>query len=158
MMLDGHNKVNQGWSLEHGYPDDEDMQTYPERGALDGIFSGLSLTLMSKSDDKDYVCGDFTSGYKVLLHNPAETPRVSQRYILAPLNRQVTVAVKPEMVSTSKGLLPVAPHIRNCYFEHERTLRFYKVYTQDNCKIECLANITQQICNCLPFYSPSNYR
>lgn len=45
---------------------------------------------------------------------------------------------------------------RQCYFEHERYLRYFKVYTQANCELECLTNYTMFKCNCVTFTMPRN--
>jgi hypothetical protein len=52
------------------------------------------------------------------------------------------VSVKPNMITTSDGLIGYAPNRRQCYFNDERQLKFFKVYTQSNCELECLANFT----------------
>lgn len=52
------------------------------------------------------------------------------------------MSVKPNMITTSKGLVGYAPDRRQCYFNNERSLQFFKLYTQGNCKIECIANFT----------------
>ncbi|GLV34808.1 pickpocket 26 [Carabus blaptoides fortunei] len=154
MIFEGHGKVNEGWTIEDGYQDDMDMTTYPERTAREGLLSGLSIVLASFANQKDYACGEPTSGYKLLLHNPAESPRASQHYIPIPVDKRVIIFVTPKLITTSKNVMYIPPETRNCYFSYEKTLRFYKMYTEDNCEIECLANVTQQLCQCLPFYSP----
>lgn len=65
MIFDGHGKVNEGWTIEDGYRDDIDMKTYPERTSREGLLSGINIILISSANEKDYICGDATSGYKV---------------------------------------------------------------------------------------------
>lgn len=64
------------------------------------------------------------------------------------------MSVKPNMITTSDGLLEYAPERRQCYFNNERSLQFFKVYTQSNCELECLANFTLARCNCVKFSMP----
>lgn len=45
---------------------------------------------------------------------------------------------------------------RQCFFEKERILKFFNVYTQPNCELECLANYTVDLCGCAKFSMPSN--
>lgn len=45
---------------------------------------------------------------------------------------------------------------RQCYFQDERYLRYFKVYTQSNCELECLTNYTLHKCGCVKFYMPRN--
>lgn len=89
-----------------------------------------------------------------MLHNPAETPRPNQQYILASIDRQHAVLVYPQLTTTSKNVYHLSAEVRKCYWTHEKLLKFFKIYTQNNCKIECFANITQQTCGCVPFYIP----
>lgn len=41
---------------------------------------------------------------------------------------------------------------RNCYLKHERQLKFFKIYTKNNCEQECLSNFTVKTCGCAQFY------
>jgi amiloride-sensitive sodium channel len=44
---------------------------------------------------------------------------------------------------------------RQCYFQNERHLKFFRIYTKANCEMECLTNLTLRYCNCSRFYMPS---
>ena len=70
------------------------------------------------------------------------------------MRQEVVVSVKPNMITTSEGLADYAPERRQCYFNNERQLKFFKVYTQPNCELECLANFTLQKCGCVKFSMP----
>lgn len=52
------------------------------------------------------------------------------------------------MVQTDKALRNWKPHERGCYFDHERQLRFFRIYTAINCDAECGANFTFYKCQC----------
>lgn len=43
---------------------------------------------------------------------------------------------------------------RQCYFDEERHLKFFKVYSETNCELECIANYTLSICGCVKFSMP----
>ena len=64
--------------------------------------------------------------------------------------------VQPRIMTTSDGLRSYNPQIRQCYFQGERYLRFFQVYTQRNCEVECLTNFTFTECGCVGLYMPSN--
>ncbi|XP_065161255.1 pickpocket protein 28-like [Atheta coriaria] len=150
-----HDRSAQGhWSLENGYSKDEEKDTFPRRALFSGAKNGMDITLVTYDKDVDYICGDALQGYKILLHHPAEIPRVSQQYFWAPLNQAVIAAIKPDMMTTSDELRTYPPNKRQCYFPSEHSLRFFTVYTQQNCEIECLANYTYQLCGCVAFYMP----
>ncbi|CAH2096673.1 unnamed protein product [Euphydryas editha] len=151
--LEPSNK-SQTWTLENGYLPNTPLETYPRRGPGNGKNAGLFLTLKDKKKDFDNQCSGAIKGFKILLHNPAEFPRISQQYFRVPLGQVVVVAVKPKMMITSDGLKPYDPIRRQCYFPNERYLKFFKVYTQSNCKIECLTNFTYARCGCVHFGMP----
>ncbi|XP_061379370.1 pickpocket protein 28-like isoform X2 [Danaus plexippus] len=142
------------WTLEDGYPADSPVETYPHRGIGFGIKSGLNIFLQSKEIDQDFLCRGPVKGFKILLHNPAELPRLSKQYFRAPLSHEVVVAVKPNMMTTSKGLKSLDSSRRQCYFPTERFLQYFKIYTQANCEIECLSNFTYARCGCVHFGMP----
>ncbi|XP_013148198.1 PREDICTED: sodium channel protein Nach [Papilio polytes] len=144
----------QRWSLEEGYPPSAPLETYPHRGSGYGAKAGLTFLLQTKEIDLDYLCKGPVQGFKILLHNPAELPRLSQQYFRSPLSQEVVVAVRPKMMTTSDGLKPYLPSVRQCYFPSERYLRYYKVYTQANCEVECLTNFTYARCGCVHFGMP----
>ncbi|KAG7312367.1 hypothetical protein JYU34_001855 [Plutella xylostella] len=149
-----HENSADNWTLEDGYPPMTPLETYPHRGSGYGVKTGLTFLLKAKETDLDYLCKGPVQGFKILLHNPAELPRLSQQYFRSPLSQEVVVAVKPKMMTTSEGLRPYDPTRRQCYFPTERYLRYFKVYTQANCEMECLTNFTNVRCGCVQFGMP----
>ncbi|XP_063916762.1 pickpocket protein 28-like [Zophobas morio] len=150
----GHDKRSEGWTLENGYPKDEGKDTFPRRAMSAGSKAGLFLLLRAYEQDLDYVCRGPVQGFKVLLHHPAEVPRVGTQYFRAPLNQEIVVAIKPDMMTTSAGLRNYDPHRRQCFFAEERQLQFFQNYTQQNCQVECVANYTRTRCGCVAFHMP----
>ncbi|XP_072944671.1 pickpocket protein 28-like [Epargyreus clarus] len=142
------------WTLEGGYPLSTPLKTYPHRGSGYGAKAGLVMLLTGKRIDMDYLCKGPVQGFKILLHNPAELPRLSQQYFRLPLSQEVVVAVKPNMMTTSEGLRPYDALRRQCYFPSERYLQYFKIYTQANCEMECLTNFTYTRCGCIHFGLP----
>ncbi|XP_049875788.1 pickpocket protein 28 isoform X2 [Pectinophora gossypiella] len=143
-----------GWTLDNGYPTDTLSDTYPHKGLGHGIKAGVTFLLKAYEIDLDYLCKGPVQGFKILLHNPAELPRLSQQYFRSPLSQEVVVAVKPKMMTTSDGLRPYDPSRRKCYFQNERYLQYFKVYTQSNCEMECTTNYTLARCGCVHFGVP----
>lgn len=43
---------------------------------------------------------------------------------------------------------------RGCFYNSERHLQLFKIYTQHNCIVECMVNYTLTSCGCAPFYYP----
>lgn len=46
---------------------------------------------------------------------------------------------------------------RNCYFEGEKKLKFFKSYSLSNCMADCQARITFDLCGCAFFANMSEY-
>ncbi|KAF2887624.1 hypothetical protein ILUMI_18549 [Ignelater luminosus] len=142
------------WSLEKGYFDKSPLHTFPRRTILTGTTGGLELIFKTSEQDMDYHCEESLRGYKIILHHPAEIPRSHQNYFWVPLNQLVSVSVKPNMMTTAEELQRYDPEARKCCFYGERRLRFFHAYNQQNCLLECLANYTRRICDCVAFYMP----
>lgn len=153
------NLTTKFWSLETGYdknaPDDNIQ--YPLRTHDAGAISGLDISLILLEQDLEYICRGPYTGFKVMLHLSVETPQVSKKSLSVPLYQQMKIAIKPNVIRTSDTLSKYDSSVRQCFFTSERTLRFFKVYTQQNCESECFANFTRTYCGCVKFSMPSNY-
>lgn len=149
------------WTLEDGYDrkDSDKEKAYPFHIPHHAEFNnGLSIELfLSKLHSKDN-CRKSSSGFKIKLHLPVELPDVSKKYLRLPLNSKIKIVIKPNVIHTSSSLLnKYEPSIRQCFFTQERELRFFRVYTQHNCEMECFANFTKTYCGCVKFSTPSDY-
>lgn len=110
-------------------------------------------------------------------------PRTSN-FFRIPMGKDVKVLVKPQMITTSEKLRNFDPKRRQCVYESERKLRYFKTYTQHHCgklreskkktifqfkinfiisflffeyclDMECTANFTYWRCGCVKFSLPS---
>ncbi|CAO1407458.1 unnamed protein product [Diamesa serratosioi] len=149
----GHKSPN--WTLQGGYSS-YDAEIYPHRVLGSGITVGLNIELRVKSSNIDYACNGPVQGFKVALHTSGEMPQMDHVFYQVPLKQQVLIAVKPEVITTSKGLYSYKPKKRQCYFNGESKLKFFKVYTQSNCELECLTDYTLKECECVKFSQPHN--
>uniref|UniRef100_A0A182U161 Uncharacterized protein n=1 Tax=Anopheles melas TaxID=34690 RepID=A0A182U161_9DIPT len=104
------------------------------RGA--GLHAGLLVYLKQAKEDVDYMC----TGYKLMIHDPAEYPQVSMRNMRIPFGHEISIALKPQMMITSQSAADFSWEKRQCFFNNERYLRYFKIYNQDNCELECLTN------------------
>lgn len=71
------------------------------------------------------------------------------------INNIVYITTTFTLKTTSQKLTSWSPEIRHCYYQNERTLKFFKLYTINNCDIECRANKTLEMCGCVAYYHPS---
>jgi amiloride-sensitive sodium channel len=94
---------------------------------------------------------------QVTVHNPMDIPRPSKSYFRVPYDKEVLVAVQPELILTSKEVQNFDVEKRNCYLKSERFLHYFKIYTQSNCVLECFTNYTLKNCGCVEFFMPSEF-
>ena len=67
---------------------------------------------------------------------------------------EISFTVKPLQTESSDNLKYLKKKERECQFYDDVPLKYFKTYTQWNCKLDCLANMTIEACNCLPPYLP----
>ncbi|XP_076265224.1 pickpocket protein 28-like [Rhynchophorus ferrugineus] len=147
-------RENLSWTLDDGYGEEEGLKTYPRRASLAGVKNSLQVSLIAWNEDIDYTCKGSLEGFRVMLHTPMRIPTPSQQYFKVPLDEVVLGSIQPVMITTSDTVKVYNPKRRECYFPAERTLRYFKIYTQLNCQLECLTNFTLSLCNCVNFYMP----
>lgn len=161
LLAKSNNHSSDRWSLENGYDDSNGgrsrLKTYPYRVFTTGPKAGLYVGLAVNEKDLDYICRQSIQGFKVILHSPEEIPQPSKHFFHVTLSMEVSASVKPNMIKTSKELQSYAPTRKLCFFNSERKLRFFKVYTQRHCELECLSNYTLDHCGCVPFAYPRNW-
>ncbi|XP_076161404.1 pickpocket protein 28 isoform X2 [Ptiloglossa arizonensis] len=143
------------WNPETGYDENVVADSIPWRPYGAGQFYGLTLVL--DADIKEYYCSSTASvGFKMLLHNPVETPKIAEFAFTVTPGEETRVIVAPRLSTASKSIISVPQRKRKCFFTSERKLRYYRTYTQRNCVLECEANFTQKICHCVQYYMPKS--
>lgn len=93
--------------------------------------------------------------FKVYLHGAPEFPWNTKQYFRVNVDQSATLTVTPMLIRTSNQLRDYDPKRRECYFQHENPLNFFKLYTKENCELECLANYALELCGCVAFWMPS---
>lgn len=87
----------------------------------------LGLILVLNADVLDYYCSSTdSSGFKILLHNPTELPRISHYGMLLHPGRQTQVIITPKISTASHRTRKVPIPIRGCIFEDEVQLTFFR--------------------------------
>lgn len=145
------------YTIEKGYADYFDCKSYPLRISDSAADLGFKFNLSFPEKILNVTCSGIR-GFKVALHFPGEWPRIKQQFLEVPLNTKATITVKPQVIYTSKSLMSYKPEARQCYYQNERHLKFFKIYTKDNCEFECLTNFTLSVCGCVPFFMPSKFK
>jgi acid-sensing ion channel, other len=105
-------------------------------------------------DDFNNIDSRTKPGFTIHLHAPNDYPWPSKSFLTIPPNTNGEFEIKAKMKTTSQSLKKYTPHQRRCYFEGERYLKFFKIYTESNCKFECLTNYTLKKCDCVRLSMP----
>ncbi|XP_055843608.1 pickpocket protein 28-like isoform X2 [Episyrphus balteatus] len=144
------------WDLENGYDPKANEDAFPYRALDAGDLQSLVVTLADRIEDKQEICRNYVQGFKIAVHTPGEDIQIlSNNYINVPLDQSVSITITPKVV-TSDDLRHYTPEERQCYYQNEPYLRYFKVYTQANCELEWLTNATLLECGCVKFAMPRN--
>jgi acid-sensing ion channel, other len=74
-----------------------------------------------------------------MVHHPSELPLTNALEIFE-YGYEINVFITPQIIRSDPDLISLTPEERNCYFDGERKLKYFKVYTQGNCELECLSH------------------
>lgn len=91
-------------------------------------------------------------GYHLMFHSPLELPDVNSVHHYTTARQALMFWIVPHMTKIDDSLKGLQPEERNCYLEQERSLKFFQIYSQNNCEQECLANYTLKLCGCVQFF------
>lgn len=120
-------------SREDDYDEnDRDPEAYPYRVLRKGPNNGFTLSIFFDRDILDIFSRRWVQEPKFILHSPDEMPRLDN-FFRIPMGKDVKVLIKPQMVTTSEKLRNFSPKRRQCVYENERKLRYFKTYTQHHC-------------------------
>lgn len=143
------------WSADHGYKADTDNQSYPLRISNALPDGGLKLGLVQLRNNLKLKCDEVKTAFRIFLHMPGETPALSRLPFEIYPNEDTKISIKPTLITTTDGLRRYAPDRRQCFFNFERRLSFYRIYTQRNCEQECFAKFMKVKCGCAHSYMTS---
>lgn len=118
---------------------------------------GLNMDLYFHLNDwqSNYNCSTpSTKHFKLYLHHPDEFIGVFSRPIDIGAGQLVSLLIDPSVIATPIDLSKFNVNQRECYFTFERPLKYFKVYTQNNCRNECFSNYTQRFCGCAKWTMP----
>lgn len=128
---------------------------YPFRTFRTGTNAGFNVILKILHENIDKLCDGALNGFRVTFHTPYEFPYFTKLQYYISSKRAVDFLITPKVILPSTGLHTYDPIERQCYFEHERRLEFFKIYTQGNCQLECAWNVTIKECDCFTLTMPS---
>ncbi|XP_076270438.1 pickpocket protein 28-like [Rhynchophorus ferrugineus] len=143
------------WDPEIGFTNTDNGDSIPKRPLGAGAHLGLSVIL--DANVENYYCSSTRStGFKVILSNPIETPKMADFGFLISPGFETRISIEPAIREATSALRDIPIEKRQCYFSNERPLQYYRTYTQTNCFYECQSNYTFRNCFCVPYYLPKN--
>jgi acid-sensing ion channel, other len=144
--------ANDEWTLEGGYKNyTGHVDVHPRAGSQ----ISLAITMNVGPEVTDSLCKGGIQAFKVYLHLPIEAAQISKHFYLLSFYHYTQIMIRPKVTTIAPELRDLSIAKRQCYFSDERYLRFYQHYTQNNCEIECMVNLTLSRCGCLMFHMPS---
>ncbi|XP_055644078.1 pickpocket protein 28 [Toxorhynchites rutilus septentrionalis] len=141
------------WTPEGGYKGKPRNTTYPR--AIAGTGTNMGLTVILDANVSDYFCSSTSSyGFKLLLHNPTETPKMAEYAQYIQVGTENRIIVNPKISDASYLIRKVAQAQRQCVFANEANLSYFRTYSRNNCEMECEARLIQENCGCVLYYMP----
>ncbi|XP_039275321.1 pickpocket protein 28-like [Nilaparvata lugens] len=91
------------------------------------------------------------------IHSPWDVPNPFMRWHYSKdfRNHELQVFIEPDQTLIDDNLMLPAES-RRCYLPHEKRLKYFKYYTYQNCKMECLTDKVLNDCGCVLYYMPHN--
>lgn len=149
--------IKSNWDLDNGYDNslsfEDNYHSYPKRFILG--MGGQFLDIDIKYRKSDFVNIDGkTQFFSIILHLPNEYPQKINGFHTVPAGQSFVLHLSPQMMITSEELRSYPPHKRQCFYQDEKQLKYFKHYTESNCKLEWYNNRSEQ-CNCTMFPVPN---
>lgn len=119
-----------------------------------GKQASFSILMRSINQDIDYLCGGASQGFKLAFHAPNERPQIWKNFFHISPGKTASFTVDPRLIITSRSMKRYGNDVRQCFFNSERKLRFFKQYNKKNCEEECQSNFTKIQCGCVRFSMP----
>ncbi|EDW39532.1 GL11889 [Drosophila persimilis] len=112
------------WNPISGYPPKLPSSYYPRPGVGVGIAMGLQIILNGHVND--YFCSSTNGqGFKVLLYNPIDQPRMKESGLPAMIGHQTTFRIIARSFEALPSIRNIHRTKRQCIFSDEEELYFY---------------------------------
>ncbi|VVC29438.1 Epithelial sodium channel, partial [Cinara cedri] len=146
------------WNPEIGFSKNAKPFHIPWKVIGDTIEDSVTIKFNLKKENTGIHCPITDTGMTLFLHTPNDVPVSIQPTAYISVNSVIYVTTTFTIRKSSENLSGWKPEIRHCYYQHERTLKFFKMYTISNCDIECKANHSLKMCGCVAFYHPRDMK
>lgn len=79
------------------------------------------------------LCSGAIQGFKIAIQPPNEEPQLWKNFFYISPGRTALIKVTPKLTITSHAVRKYSPKTRQCFFNAERQLRFYKCNSRFLC-------------------------
>lgn len=139
------------WTLEDGYL--TTFREFPYR-IKKGINDKMKLNMNFDMSQIFNLCENLRHSYMMILHMPNEMPTKYHEYTYLGLHSNHIISLTASSIAYDQAFHGYSSSNRDCYFQNEKELKFFKTYTKPHCIIECMANYTLKSCGCVKFSMP----
>lgn len=118
--------------MEKGYTQSTNIEPYPYRVLGTGTHSSLLIILRLNNNDSsdNYLCSGAVQGFKITFQSPNEQPQIWKSYFYVSPNHAAFFKISPELTLTLPSVYEYSPDVRQCIFNYERQLRFFRGISQ----------------------------
>ncbi|XP_058826878.1 pickpocket protein 28-like [Topomyia yanbarensis] len=154
LILSNATKSTENWNLHDGYADYGVFLKYYPRPAVD-LSEKYRLRMKLKFNESfvDSGCGD-SGAIRVFLHNPVDFPYKGRNAVLIKSGEFVDISAHPVVKQVPQLLKYYPSSSAKCYFSEQRQLRYFRIYSQHNCELECRINYFLEKKKCALSYMP----
>jgi Amiloride-sensitive sodium channel len=108
-------------------------------------------------ESESFIDVDARRGLHFIIHPTDELPSDSSFHFYQHKLHQTLIEIFPQKTIITEELMQMSPERRNCYFNNEKVLELFKVYSKHNCEHECQSLTIAEMCGCVPFYLLSGF-
>ncbi|XP_025196558.1 pickpocket protein 28-like [Melanaphis sacchari] len=148
------NSKETAWNPEFGFNENAQTFNLPWKVIGDTVEDSIIMRFNLQNEKTGNHCPKTDKGMTLFLHSPVDVPANIKPTAYISVNNIAYITTTFTLVSISESISSWKPDIRHCYYQHERILKFFKIYTVNNCEIECRANNSLKMCGCVAFYHP----
>ncbi|XP_017494162.1 PREDICTED: pickpocket protein 28-like, partial [Rhagoletis zephyria] len=94
----------------------------------------------------------------IIAHNPIDTPHVKETGLFVQTGYQYLFRINIDNSKSLPSIRTIPPKRRQCLFNNELELYYFRYYTRRNCEMECDSKYFLRRCKCIPYHMPLIYQ
>ncbi|KAG5668707.1 hypothetical protein PVAND_016636 [Polypedilum vanderplanki] len=82
------------------------------------------------------------------IHKPNILPHFMKKDDFVEIKQSTNVLINLKITKTDENLRSLSPIDRDCYFQGKKRLKYFKIYSQEYCQMECIVDYMVNLCKC----------